>query len=104
MKRGTELLDPVDLSALAAAREADADVLEPRLHDVRAMTGTREPSSDDLFGRLRTHRDVFAREAPLITGAPHAIFRLAAIGASMIEEAFSRHGFRVLRGGGVECA
>jgi len=79
------------MAALASGANRDADVLEPGIHDVRAVARAIQPASYDFFSRLRPERDVLAGEARLVTSAYHAVFRLAAVASAMIEVFSFRH-------------
>ena len=102
--RRAEILHPIDLAATAAGGQRNADVLEPGIHDVRAMTRAGEPAGNGFLRRLGTKRDVLASQPRLITGANHPVFRLTAIVTAMIEELSSGHVARVIRGGIVQLA
>src|SRR5688572_22889842 len=84
--RHAEVLHPVDLAAFPAHAHGNTDLLEPRVHDVRAMPRTCEPPRDDFLGGLRPQGDVLAGEARVVTGAPHPVPGLAAVAAAMLEE------------------
>src|SRR5687767_5552648 len=83
--RCTEGLHPVDLAAPPPAGHADTNVLEPGIHDVRAMTRACEPAGNNFFRRLGAKCDVLAGEARLIAGTNHAILGLTAVVTAMIK-------------------